>query len=226
MFDIVVANVHIEELSKPPTVNQKTTNNNFDPQKNKSKIDTIVHNLDKEFYDNIISAVNINNAYHQCLSQIVNTEEFKSINKVRARVASTLKKEKKPDVVGSKLIASYKSHLKNIGTISGTKLQDEFAENFALLNNKTKLDDLKKELEIKNSELKNYENSIKILKKENRDLFNIIKDYDTENIHKVSLEIHLKAEREANSKLREMISSVFSEKFPFFNSNLEQSQNC
>jgi len=219
VFDVFVGNAHVPELPKPLTITQTVLKSkNIDSQTDKSEMDLMVDNLDNNLWNNITSAVSDNNMYYECLTQIMDAKKVQSIENVRDYVRSTLKKGKNSNVVRSNLIALCESNLKTFGTILNNKLQDKYAKN-SLENTKTKLDDLKKELAAKNRQLKNYESNVKLLKKEKRDLLNILHGYEVENIHKISLEKQLKAEKETNIKLREMAANIFKNKNPNLNFN-------
>lgn len=192
---------------------------NFDIKTNMTELDDMVNNMGKCFWEKVISVVNINHSYYQCLTQIF-SHKFEHLEDVMVNIELVLKIGKESELIGPELIASCKEHLEKFGIILDSKFKynQEFTKN-ALLSSKTKIDTLKNELEVTKRSMKISENKITILQKEKKDLLNILESYDTENTHKVSLEKRLKAEQDNNKKLREMISSIFKKKIPYLNSN-------
>jgi len=211
VHEVYASNSQVEKLPEPLKVDQKVLK--IDLQTSVSEVDTMVNDLGRRFRDSVISVVDVNNVYYQCLAQVMDTQKFQSIEDVKAHVALALKNEVKSDLIGSELTASCKEHLKKFHIVLDSKLRDELTRN-THSNAKSKLDALKDELAGNKRNMKIFEDRIKILRKKKKDLLNILQSYNTENVNRVSLEKLLKAEQETNSKLREMISVVFRKKVP------------
>ncbi|XP_025208654.1 uncharacterized protein LOC112604013 [Melanaphis sacchari] len=180
------------------------------------ELDEILKTMDRDFWQNIASVVNINNIYYQCLTQIIqDTQKFKNLEDVLVHVNSVLKTVGDgSEQMGLELITSYKKCLKKFGIVFDSKLSDKLKET-SLSSNDCKLNALKTELAENKKRAKIADNTIIQLRKEKRDLLNILTSYDAENIHGVSLEKRLEAEQQKNSELRELIATIFNEKNPF-----------
>lgn len=225
MYEVFAPTTHIEKTFKPQGLDQKVTQTvNFDIKTNVVELDDMVNDMGRRFWEKVVSVVNINHCYYQCLTQIMDTQKFEHLDDVMNHVALVLNSGKETELIGLELVASCKEHLEKFGIILDSKLKftQEFKKN-TLLYSKIKLDKLTDELAEKKRSMKIAENKIVVLQKEKKDLLNILESYDSENIHKVSLEKRLKAEQDNNKKLREMISSIFNKKIPYLDSNQDRS---
>jgi len=211
VHEVYAPNSHVGELPEPLRVDQKVLK--IDLQTSVSEVDTMVNDLGGRFWDGVISVADVNNVYYECLTQIVDREKFQSIEDVKAHVALALRNGVGSDPIGTELVDCCREHLKKFRDVLDGRLRDETARN-TRLNAKSRLDALKGELAGNNRKMKIFEDRIKILKKEQKDLSNISHSYNTENGNRTSLEKLLKAERETNSKLWEMMSVVSRKKAP------------
>jgi len=219
VHEVYGPNSHVGELPEPPKVDRKVLK--IDLQTSVPEVDAMANDLGRRFWDNVISVVNANNVYYQCLTRITDTQKCRSIEDVKAHVALALKNGAESDSIGPELIASCKERLRKFHIVLDGKPRDGSTRD-THLNAKSELDALNDELAGNKRNVKVLENSVKTLRKEKKDLLNILHSYNTENVNRVSLEKQLKAERETNGKLREMISVVFRKKVPYLNSNQER----
>jgi hypothetical protein len=183
-------------------------------------LDKTVTDIGKRFWQNVMLAVETNRMYYQSLAQIFDTKQFKNLKDVMVHVALTLKKGEESQLIGPELIKICKEHLEKFGVVLNNKLNDKPAKN-SLLSYQKKLNLLENELLENKRSMKIVENQIILLKKEKRDLMNIISSYDTVDIHKTSLENRLKAEQKKNDKLQDIVASVFNRKMHYYNSEEE-----
>lgn len=191
---------------------------NFDIKTGTPELDETVNDMGKYLWQNIISLVNINRDYYRCLMQIMKTNKFKNINDVKVSADLVLKQGKMAESIGSHLIAVCQTNLNKIGQVvdNKNKLSVELMKDPLLIYH-SKLDTLQTEVTENKKSLKNAEIKIALLEREKRDLLNILNSYDTEDVHKVSLEKRLQAEQQNNDQLRDMINLVFQKKVPFYN---------
>lgn len=186
-----------------------------------AELDKVMNNMDQHFWENIISLVNVNRVYYECLTQIMDFQKFQYLEDVIDHIEVTLNKVEGSELIGSKIIASYNENLKHIGTLVDSRLNNDNLTKNSLSNSHNKLRELRKELVDTKRNLKIIENKTIMLQKEKRDLLNILDCYTNENIHKVSLEKQLKAEQENSNKLQKMITSIFKKKIIIHNSDEE-----
>lgn len=212
--------LRVGELPKPLKAHRNPVN--FDLKTTVSEVDELVEDLGRSFWDKIVAVVNVNNAYYQCLTHIMDTEKCRSVEDLKARVSVALKNGGETALIGTELISCCERYLKEFGNALDKRSRVESGKSALSSNAKTELDALENELAETKRITKIYENRVAVLKKEKRDLLNILHDYDAENARKISLKKLLKAEQDANSKLREMISGVFNEKFPNLNSDRQR----
>lgn len=116
------------------------------------------------------------------------------------------------ELIGSELIASSKQYLKKFGIELDSKLNEKLRRAHSPSNDDITMNALRMELAENKRRTKIAENSIAQLQKEKKDLLNILTSYDSENIHKVSLEKRFEAERQKNNELRELISRYYIQK--------------
>lgn len=175
------------------------------------ELDTILTTMGKSFWQNIVSVVSINNAYYQCLLQIMDNRKFQNLEDVVAHVNSVLKIDgDDQELIGSELLATSKKYMEKIGIVLNEKLQKPQSSNL----HSSKISALSMDVAQSKRRMKIAENSIAQLQKEKKDLLNILASYDSENIHKISLEKRLEAEQQKNNELRDLISTIFKKKMP------------
>lgn len=169
--------------------------------------------MNRSFWQNIVSMVSINNTYCQCLKQITDTRKFKNLEEVVAHVNLALQTAGDgSELIGSELIESSKQYLKKFGIVLDSNLNETLRRAHSSSDNDITMRALRLELAENKKRRKIAENSIAQLQKEKKDLLNILTSYDSENIHKVSLEKRFEAERQKNNELRELISRYFIQK--------------
>jgi len=179
------------------------------------ELDRILTTMGKSFWQNIVSVVSINNAYYQCLLQIMDNCKFKNLEDVKVHVNSVFKiAGDDHELIGSELLATSKEYMEKIGIVLGRKLNEKLKKP-PPSNHSSKISALSMELAQSKRRMKIAENSIAQLQKEKKDLLNILASYDSENIHKISLEKRLEAEQQKNNELRDLISAIFKKKMPF-----------
>ncbi|CAI6354777.1 unnamed protein product [Macrosiphum euphorbiae] len=175
------------------------------------ELDTILTTMGKSFWQNIVSVVSINNAYYQCLLQIMDNRKFQNLEDVVAHVNSVLKIDgDDQELIGSELLATSKKYMEKIGIVLNEKLKKPQSSNL----HSSKISALSMDVAQSKRRMKIAENSIAQLQKEKKDLLNILASYDSENIHKISLEKRLEAEQQKNNELRDLISTIFKKKMP------------
>lgn len=219
MFEIFNAATHeINPTAKPARVDHTRVPKNFDYTTDAIELDGTVNDTGEHLKRNIISLVNINRDYYRCLTQIMDTDKSNNLVDIKFEVGLALKQEERAYAVGTEIIAVCRTNLKKIGHVldgensklyAGTMTRDPF------LIDRLKANELEKELADNKKNSKNSENKIAILEREKRDLLNKLNSYDTESVHRVSLEKRLKAEQLKNDKLRDTISLVFKQKMPY-----------
>ncbi|XP_015371444.1 PREDICTED: uncharacterized protein LOC107167069 [Diuraphis noxia] len=166
--------------------------------------------MPKRFWQNIISLVNINNTYYQCLKQITDTQKFENIEDLMVHINLALKMAGDEfELIGSELIASSNQYLEKFGIILDSKLNEKLKRVHPSSNNDSTMNALRMELAENKRCMKIAENSIAQLQKEKKDLLNILISYDSENINKVSLEKRLEAQKQTNDELRDLISKYY-----------------
>lgn len=189
----------------------------FDFKTGTPELDKTVTDIGKRFWQNVMLAVKTNQMYYQCLAQIVDTKLFNNLKDVIAHVTLTLEKGEESEHIGPDLIAICKEHLEKFGIVLDNKLNNKLTES-PLLTYQKKLNLLENELLENKRSMKIAENQITLLKKEKKDLMNIISSYDTVDIHKTSLEKRLKAEQKKNDELQGIVASVFNRKMHYYDS--------
>jgi hypothetical protein len=159
--------------------------------------------------------VSINNAYYQCLKQLIDKQKCKTFEDVIVHVDSMLKiAGDDSELIGLELVASSKQYFEKFGIVLDSKLNEALKKS-SFLNYDSKMSALRMELAENKRRTKIAENSIAQLQKEKKDLLNILTSYDSENIHKISLEKRLEVEQQQNNELRDLISNIFNKKMPF-----------
>lgn len=198
--------------------NYKQVPENFNFKTDTPELDETVNDMGHNLWENIISLININRDYYQCLMQIMDTKKFNDLDNVKVYVGLALKQGERMENVESNLIAYCQSNMKKIGLVLDRKnklyIESMTKDPFFIYH--SKFNELKNELLKTKKSTKDAEYKNALLEREKRDLLNILNSYDNENVHKVSLEKQLKAEKLNNDKLREMISKVFKHKMPFY----------
>ncbi|XP_025198200.1 uncharacterized protein LOC112596656 [Melanaphis sacchari] len=215
VFEVFNANVILNN-PKPLNVEKYVLkSNDIDFKTGTPELDKILTTMGKRFWQNIVSVVSVNNFYYQCLTQIMDTRKFKNLEDVIVHVNSTLKIAGDDfELIRSELVASSKEYMENFGSVLDSKLNEK-PKKTSFLNYDSNISVLRMELAKNKRYTKIAENSIAQFRKEKKDLLNILASYDSENIHKVSLEKRLEAEQQKNNELRDLIRIVFKEKMPF-----------
>lgn len=218
MYEIFTANNIAEEENKSNEVDiiheiKELKEKSFDFKTDMAKIDEVMNNMDNTFWQTIISLVNVNHIYYECLKHIMDTQKFQYLEDVIDHVALTLSKIEGSELLGPKLIASYSENVKKFGSLVDCKLN----EKLVLPSNHNKFKELKHELAETKKKLKIVENKTVLLQNEKRDLLNILDSYSNEDVHKVSLEKQLRAEQENSEKLKNMISLIYKNKINIHN---------
>lgn len=185
------------------------------------ELDKTVNNLGLRFWQNVMLAVEANRMYYQCLAQIIDTRQFKDLKEVMdANFTLTLMKGEECELIGPELVAICKEHLKTFGTILDNKINEKPAAN-PLLTYHEKLNVLENELAENKKSMKIAENQIVLLKKEKKDLMNIISSFENSDVNKTSLEKRLKAEQKKNDELQAIVASVFNRRMHYYDSEEE-----
>jgi len=215
VFEVLNADILVNNQKPLEKEKHVLRSENIDFKTGTLKLDTILTTMGKSFWQNIVSVVSINNAYYQCLSQIMDNSKFKNLEDVKVHVNSVLKiAGDDRELIGSELLATSKEYMEKIGTVLDGKLNDKSKKSLPS-NHSNKISALSMELAQSKRRMKIAENSIAQLQKEKKDLLNILNSYDSENIHKISLEKRLEAEQQKNNELRDLISTIFKKKMPF-----------
>lgn len=217
VFEVLNADILVNN-QKPLEIRKHVLRSeNIDFKTGTLELDAIFTTMGKRFWQNIVSLVSINNAYYQCLTQIMDNRKFKKLEDVKVHVNSVLKTAGNDcELIGSELLASSKEYMEKIGIVLDSKLNEKLKRP-PPSNHSSKLNALSMELAENKRRTKIAENSIAQLQKEKKDLLNILKSYDSENIHKISLEKRLEAEQQKNNELRDLINTIFKKKMPFNN---------
>lgn len=208
----------MEKQMKPPLlIDQKLTRNvQFDFKTGVPDLDEAMNEMGRRLWEKVISMIDLNHDYFECLTYIMNMQKVQTLEEVMVNVSETLKKGQTFELIGSELLASGEEFTKKIGIIlNNNKVSYELAKK-SYLSTLNELVVLKNELAENKRNTKIAENQIAVLRKEKKDLLSILDSYDSENIHKVSLEKRLKAEQETNEKLREMVAVAYKKKLPLF----------
>lgn len=184
---------------------------NFDFKTDIAQMDEVINNMDNTLWQNIVTLVNVNHVYYECLINIMDTHEFQYLEDVKDHVALTLNKVEGWELIGPKLIASCNENVKKFGTLVNGELNEKLTK-YSLPSYHIKLKELKNELAETKENLKIVENKTIMLQNEKRDLLNILDCYTKENVHRVSLEKQLRVEQENSEKLKNMINSIFKKK--------------
>ncbi|XP_050528210.1 uncharacterized protein LOC126898312 [Daktulosphaira vitifoliae] len=147
-----------------------------------------------------------NQAYSLCLKNIADAEKFQKLEDIIVYASTVLKSVNKLECDEREWIIACAKQILNGQSIDKdqcTQLPYSTYPRFSVVQY---------ELE----ESKQHVNRLKIrmamLRKEKRDLLNIIKSYDSERVNKLSLEKRLQAEQMKNDELRAIISSVYDKK--------------
>ncbi|XP_060856020.1 uncharacterized protein LOC132933759 [Metopolophium dirhodum] len=215
VFEVLNAEILVNNQKPLEIEKHVLRSENIDFKTGTLELDTILTTMGKSFWQNIVSVVSINNAYYQCLSQIMDNRKFKNIEDVKVHVNSVLKiAGDDRELIGSELLATSKEYMEKIGIVLDGKLNDKLKKSLTS-NHNNKISALSMELAQSKRRMKIAENSIAQLQKEKKDLLNILNSYDSENIHKISLEKRLEAEQQKNNELRDLISTIFKKKMPF-----------
>lgn len=209
-----VSNPKPQEVEKPVLKSKNT-----DLKTGTPKMDEMFDSMGKCFWQNIVSVVSFNSIYHECLVQIINTKKIQNLEDLVVHVDLALKKAgDDSEIIGSELITSSKEYLEKFGIEFDSKLNETFKRN-PQSSHESKLSALRVELTENERRTKIAENSIALLQKEKNDLLNILTSYDSENIHKISLEKRIEAEQHKNKELRDIIGSMFKKEMPFISPN-------
>jgi len=209
VFEVLNADILLNNQKPLEIDKHMLKSDNFDFKTGTLELDAILTTMGKRFWQNIVSAVSINNAYYQCLTQIMDNCKFKNLEDVKVHVNSVLKIAGDDwELIGSELLASSKEYMEKFGIVLDRKLNEK-SKKPPPSNHCSKMIALRIELAENKRRMKIAENSIAQLQKEKKDLLNILNSYDTENIHKVSLEKRLEVEKQNNDELRELISTIF-----------------
>lgn len=220
MYEIFTVGTHGNNTANYERVDHHTRvpPKNFDFKTGTPKLDETVNEMSKNLWQNIISLVDINRDYYRCLMDIMDTKNEKHFKDLKNDVVLALKRGEKAESFESELLTVCQTNLRKIAYVldSENKSYGETMAYDPFLNYRSKLDDLQSELAENKKNLKISGSKIALLEREKRDLLNILNSYDSENVHKVSLEKRLKVEQMNNDKLRDMINLVFKKKMPYF----------
>lgn len=194
---------------------------NFDFKTGTPELDETVNEMGKNLWQNIISLVEINREYYRCLMHIMDTKNIKHFNDIKNDVVLALKQGERAESIGTELLTVCQTNMRKIAYVldNENKLYSETMAYDPFLNYRSKLDELQSELAENKKNSKISASKIALLEREKRDLLNILNSYDSENVHKISLEKRLKVEQMNNDKLRDMINLVFKKKMPYFYNN-------
>jgi len=215
LFEVLNADILVNNQKPLEVEKHVLRSENIDFKTGTPELDAILTTMGKRFWQNIVSVVSINNAYYQCLTQIMDNRKFKNLEDVKVHVNSVLKIAGDDcELIGSELLASSKEYMEKIGIILNSKLNEK-SKKPPPSNHSSKMSALSMELAENKRRMKIAENSIAQLQKEKKDLLNILTSYDSENIHKITLEKRLEAEQQKNNELRNLISTTFKKKMPF-----------
>ncbi|VVC27549.1 Hypothetical protein CINCED_3A002056, partial [Cinara cedri] len=197
----------------------KSVSENFDFKTGTLELDETVNGVGEQMWQNIRSLVNINHDYYRCLTDILDTNKFNNLDSIKDHVGSVLKQGKKAESVEPDLIAYCHTNLEKNRQVTDNQheLNNDSITNDPFLIYHSKLSALQNELTESKKSKKIAEGKIASLERKNRDLLNILNSYENENVHRVSLERHLKAEQKNNEKLRDMITKDFKQKIPSYN---------
>ncbi|XP_015371441.1 PREDICTED: uncharacterized protein LOC107167065 [Diuraphis noxia] len=209
VFEVLNADILLNNQKPLEIDKHMLKSDNFDFKTGTLELDAILSTMGKRFWQNIVSMVSINNTYYQCLTQIMDNRKFKNLEGVKVHVNSVLKIAGDDwELIASELLASSKECMEKFGIVLDRKLNEKVKKPPSS-NHCSKMIALRIELDENKRRMKIAENSITQLQKEKKDLLNILNSYDTENIHKVSLEKRLEAEKQNNDELRDLISTIF-----------------
>ncbi|XP_060845535.1 uncharacterized protein LOC132925131 [Rhopalosiphum padi] len=215
MFEVFNANVILNNPKPLDVEKYVLKSDEIDFKTGTPELDKILTAMGKRFWQNIVSVVSVNDAYYQCLTQIMDTRKFKHFEDVIVHVNSTLKIAGDDfELIRSELVASSKEYMEKFGIVLNSKLNEK-SKKILPSNHNSKMNALRMELAENKRRTKIAENSIARLQKEKKDLLNILTSYDSENVHKVSLEKRLEAEKQKNNELRDLISTNFKKKILF-----------
>lgn len=212
MFKVLNDSRNFDKLI--PQIDQELKISDFDLKTSVPELDEIINNMGKDFWQKIFSVANTNRVYRQCLLRILDAKKFNSLEDVIPYVTTVLKKGEQLELIGSDLVVSYKKHLEKFSELLNKKSNEELTK-IPLSDIYTKLSSLKSQVTESKRNMKIAENKVALLMKEKKDLLNILGSYESENIHKVSLEKRLEAEQKQNEELRAMIASVFKKQMPY-----------
>lgn len=163
--------------------------------------------VDEELWRNVLEIMYTNQAYYSCLKNIADADKHQKLKDVTGYANSVLESVNELERDEREWIIAYAEQILNglsIDREQCTRLScDTCARNLAVQN----------ELQESKQHVNNLKNKVAILRKEKRDLLNIIKSYESERVNKLSLEKRLQAEQMKNDELRNFISSVYEEKF-------------
>lgn len=203
MFRKFSNTAYLENKTKSNSDENMTKFIAFDLKTGINELDEVVNGMGDDFWTKIMSVVNVNRAYHQCVSQIMDTQNVQSVEDIIRNVSLALQNENETERFESELIASCKENSVKLKIVLDCSLK-------IMRDRENKLNSLKKQLVQKADETRIAENQVAILTKEKKDLLNISKSYVTENVHK--LEKKIEEEQRKNKELREMIASIFKKK--------------
>lgn len=215
VFEVFNANIILDNPKPLDVEKYVLKSDEIDFKTGTPELDKMLTTMGKRFWQNIVSVVSINNAYYQCLMQIMDTRKFKNFEDVIVHVNSTLKIAGDDfEQIRSELVASSKECMEKFGIVLDSKLNEKSKKTLPS-NHNSKMSALKMQIAENKRRTKVAENSIAQLQKEKKDLLNILNSYDSEDIHKVTLEKRLEAEQLKNNELRDLISTIFKKKMPF-----------
>jgi len=215
VFEVFNANVILNNPKPLDVEKYVLKSDEIDFKTGTPELDKILIAMGQRFWQNIVSVVSVNDAYYQCLTQIMDTRKFKHFEDVIVHVNSTLKIAGDDfELIRSELVASSKEYMEKFGIVLNSKLNEK-SKKILPSNHNSKMNALRMELAENKRRTKIAENSIARLQKEKKDLLNILTSYDSENVHKVSLEKRLEAEKQKNNELRDLISTNFKKKILF-----------
>ncbi|XP_022166696.1 uncharacterized protein LOC111031172 [Myzus persicae] len=216
VFEVSNPNILLDDHKPLEVEKHVLRSENIDFKTGTKELDGILTTMCKRFWQNLVSVFSINNAYYQCLTQILDKRKFKNLEDVKVHVNSVLKIAGDDcEVIRSELLASSKESMEKLGTVLNSKLNEKLKKP-PPSNHGSKMAALRIELTETKRRTKIAENNIAQLQKEKKDLLNILSSYDSENVNKVSLEKRLEAVRQNNNELRDLISTIFEKKMPMY----------
>lgn len=100
----------------------------------------------RRFWQNVVSVVSINNAYYQCLKQLIDKQKCKTLEDVIVHVDSMLKiAGDDSELIGLELVASSKQYFEKFGIVLDSKLNEALKKS-SFLTYDSKMSALRMEL--------------------------------------------------------------------------------